>query len=305
MSPEQIRGDDVDARSDIYSFGALMFELLTGQHLFTGSTAVGVLTKHLTTEPDAPSMRAPKMGIDPRVDHALSQGAREGSGAALADRGRARRRRSKRSTPRPSSTRRARAASSQRSVRAPLSRHGRRARRKRPAPAPLRHRRVRARSQAPRDTCSLAADCRVLVLAGTGAAAWYAMREPPPLTAESEPNNDRSAREQDRGRQQVTGFHRQAHVAAGWRSRHLRRAVAGGQPAHRHACASPGLPNLDINLAITDGDGLHGATSDEGRSRRRRGSAPPLDRRPARHHRRRDRAEGASCRSRTSATRTR
>src|SRR5690349_16351656 len=69
MSPEQIRGDEVDARSDIYSFGALMFELLTGQHLFTGTTAVGVLTKHLTAEPDAPSMRAPKMGIDPRVDH--------------------------------------------------------------------------------------------------------------------------------------------------------------------------------------------------------------------------------------------
>src|SRR5512142_839371 len=69
MSPEQIRGDEVDHRSDIYSFGALMFELLTGQHVFTGSTAVGVLTKHLTAEPDAPSMRAPQLGIDPQVDH--------------------------------------------------------------------------------------------------------------------------------------------------------------------------------------------------------------------------------------------
>src|SRR5690606_26381408 len=69
MSPEQIRGDDVDARSDIYSFGALMFELLTAQHVFDGSTAVGVLTKHLTAEPDAPSMRAPRSGIDPQIDH--------------------------------------------------------------------------------------------------------------------------------------------------------------------------------------------------------------------------------------------
>ncbi len=69
MSPEQIRGDEVDARSDIYSFGALMFNLLTGQNLYTAANAVGVLTKHLTSEPDAPSQRAPKMGIDPRVDH--------------------------------------------------------------------------------------------------------------------------------------------------------------------------------------------------------------------------------------------
>jgi eukaryotic-like serine/threonine-protein kinase len=68
MAPEQIRGDAVDARTDLYSFGALMFELLTGQHLYSGSTAVGVLTKHLTAEPDAPSTRAPRLGIPPAVD---------------------------------------------------------------------------------------------------------------------------------------------------------------------------------------------------------------------------------------------
>ena len=69
MAPEQIRGEDVDARTDIYSLGALMFEVLTGSHLYESGTAVGVLTKHLTGEPDAPSMRAPRMGIPPAVDH--------------------------------------------------------------------------------------------------------------------------------------------------------------------------------------------------------------------------------------------
>lgn len=69
MSPEQIRGDAVDSRSDLYSFGALMFNVLTGENLYTAANAVGVLTKHLTADPDAPSQRAPQMGIDPRVDH--------------------------------------------------------------------------------------------------------------------------------------------------------------------------------------------------------------------------------------------
>src|ERR1700749_1381472 len=46
-----------------------MFELLTGEHLYSSSTEVGVLTKHLTSEPDAPSMRAPKLAIPPAVDH--------------------------------------------------------------------------------------------------------------------------------------------------------------------------------------------------------------------------------------------
>ncbi|HTJ42543.1 MAG TPA: serine/threonine-protein kinase [Kofleriaceae bacterium] len=66
MSPEQIRGDEVDARSDLYSMGALMYNVLTGSHVFTAKNAVGVLTKHLTAEVEAPSARG--SDIDPRID---------------------------------------------------------------------------------------------------------------------------------------------------------------------------------------------------------------------------------------------
>lgn len=56
MSPEQIRGeDDIDGRADIYSFGALMYRVLTGEPVFSAKSPVGVLTKHLTEPPVPPS----------------------------------------------------------------------------------------------------------------------------------------------------------------------------------------------------------------------------------------------------------
>jgi serine/threonine-protein kinase len=73
MAPEQIRGEDVDARADLYALGALMFEVLTASHLFTSSSAVGVLTKHLTAPPDAPSRRAPGMSIPVAVDEVIAK----------------------------------------------------------------------------------------------------------------------------------------------------------------------------------------------------------------------------------------
>lgn len=68
MSPEQIRGDDIDTRSDVYACGALLFNILTGTHLFTASTAVGVMTKHLTEPAQTASARAPAAGIDAALD---------------------------------------------------------------------------------------------------------------------------------------------------------------------------------------------------------------------------------------------
>jgi serine/threonine-protein kinase len=68
MSPEQIRGEPLDHRSDIYSFGAMMYRALTGEHPFEAQTPVGVLTKHLTTDLVPPRARRPDLDIDPRVE---------------------------------------------------------------------------------------------------------------------------------------------------------------------------------------------------------------------------------------------
>lgn len=68
MSPEQIRGDEVDHRTDIYSLGALMYRLLTGTHPFTAKTPMGVLTMHLTADLMKPSERVPKLELSGLLD---------------------------------------------------------------------------------------------------------------------------------------------------------------------------------------------------------------------------------------------
>jgi len=47
MSPEQIRGESVDVRSDIYSFGCMLYELIGGRLPFTGASSSDLLNKHL------------------------------------------------------------------------------------------------------------------------------------------------------------------------------------------------------------------------------------------------------------------
>lgn len=56
MSPEQARGEKLDPRSDIYSIGVILYQLLTGRTPFAGDTALAVVLKHITEQPPAPSV---------------------------------------------------------------------------------------------------------------------------------------------------------------------------------------------------------------------------------------------------------
>ena len=61
MSPEQAEGKPVDARSDIFSFGAVLYEMATGTSAFRGESAASTLAAVLTASPNPPSQTAPHL----------------------------------------------------------------------------------------------------------------------------------------------------------------------------------------------------------------------------------------------------
>ncbi len=69
MPPEQSLGRGSDARSDIYSLGALLYELLCGIPPFVGESAAAVVSQHVSTAPVAPSGH--RSGVPPALDHLL------------------------------------------------------------------------------------------------------------------------------------------------------------------------------------------------------------------------------------------
>ena len=66
MAPEQVRGLAVDHRADIFAFGAVLFEMLSGERPFKGETAADTMTAILTREP--PDLDLVKLAIPPSLD---------------------------------------------------------------------------------------------------------------------------------------------------------------------------------------------------------------------------------------------
>lgn len=91
VAPERLRGHDRDASADVYAFGAICYELVTGKPPFSGETALDAAVRHLTVPPDPPSSASPPGWLSPALDGfivrllAKDPEARPAAGRALLD----------------------------------------------------------------------------------------------------------------------------------------------------------------------------------------------------------------------------
>ena len=71
MSPEQARGEELDARTDLFSFGAVLYEMATGRPAFAGDTTAVIFDSILNRAPSPPSRANP--GLPPKLDEIVSK----------------------------------------------------------------------------------------------------------------------------------------------------------------------------------------------------------------------------------------
>src|SRR5439155_23730332 len=67
MAPEQIKGEQVDGRTDIYALGCMIYEMVTARQPFEATAVMAMLSKHLTEPVVAPSARRPDLAILPEL----------------------------------------------------------------------------------------------------------------------------------------------------------------------------------------------------------------------------------------------
>ncbi|HEY2366573.1 MAG TPA: serine/threonine-protein kinase, partial [Polyangiaceae bacterium] len=68
IAPEQVRGKSADARTDVYAFGATLYELLSGKPVFAEASAADAAMAHLSKTPEPPSAKAPRGWVSKEID---------------------------------------------------------------------------------------------------------------------------------------------------------------------------------------------------------------------------------------------